>query len=832
MRSLWHVTMLLLRNRQQWKQCAAFALLIACIVGLLIGLSSLRLSPTQEADQLLGGYSNRAEDMAPFGSELAESTASSLQGAVLDAGASEVGLQITSTSVRPDQLPPTFSDGPVKIVTYFEDFGATGGRQAPGSHTLVEGVAPGSAGEVALSSSLAAELGHPTQITAFGGAVTLKVTGTVLPLYGDRSWRIVAAHGTWATLPAEQIRLGYPAADGNLVVLWDGPAELDTVLAALADANPASTGREPLRTSHLSRDHVLSWDDSASTAADRNYLFPGLALVALTSLIIVNMARQRALNVRQSLEGVGMSRAQVLPPLILTLSITLAVASIAGCAAGHGLGRLARATVLPLLADTPLSPAPSLLGSSLALGVTGVGAGILSSLVRFRTSTTRSSALRQRITQVAKRIPWALMRRLVACLLVAWSLPSLLSATRIETASVASMLFTAGLILLLPDGLRLLVKTLSPRRVTTLSTRRMFEADTARYTLTATALAAAIALPAVFGTLYATAFRLEEDRNISSIPAGQMWVSGAELGTAELVRRTVTELASIPGLPDPISIDYLDSAYLSQANSHGASGIWGVREAADLYALLGADPNDQATATLNAGGLVIWDQAGGDLITVSADGSETPTPIAAAISLDDLNIDVDPSIENSLAGVMLTSTAESLDTPVNRDMAAIYVDVSEDLQMEAAGRVVSAGITPRALAYNTPPQPLTFPPEWAVTMTGVALALFAMVWAIFSTQAKHLRSYATRMLAIGLDHRWSLSVLTLQALLVVATGLIGGLLAGITAIALFSHFAAEGALTLEIPWNYLAPVTAGTVTATVLASLLALTRLRPQHAHN
>lgn len=832
MRSLWHVTKGLLRNRQQWKQSAILALLIACVIGLLIGLSSLRLSPAQEADMLLGGYSNRAEDLAPFGSELGESMVSSLQGAVFDVGASEVGVQITSTSVRPDQLPPTFSDGPVKIVTYFEESGATGGRQAPGSHTLVEGVTPASAGEVALSSSLAAELGHPSQITVFGGAVTLTVTGTVQPLYGDRSWRIVAADGTWATFPAEQIRPGYPAADGSLAVLWDGPADLDTVLAAIADANPASTGTEPLRTSHLSRDQVLHWSDATFTAAERNYLIPGLILVALTSLIIVNLARQRAVNVRQSLEGVGMSRAQVLPPLLLTLSITLAVASVAGSAAGQGLGWLARETLLPLLADTPLSPAPTLLGSSAALGVTGVGAGILSSLVRFRTPAARSSALRQRITRIAKKIPWAHMRRLIACLLVAWSLPSLLSATSIETASVASMLFTAGLILLLPDGLRILVKALSPRRVTTLSTRRMFEADTARYTLTTTALAAAIALPAVFGTLYATAFRLEEDRNISSIPAGQMWVSGAELGTAELVLRTVTELASIPGLPDPISIDYLNGAYLSQASAHGASGIWGVREAVDLYTLLGADSNDEATATLNAGGLVVWDQAGGDLITVSANGNETPTSIAATISLDELNIDVDPSIKNNLAGVILTSTAESRDIPVNRNMAAIYVDVSEDLQKQAARRVVSAGITPKAIAYNTPPQPLTFPPDWVVTMTGVALALFVMVWAVFSTQAKHLRSYATRMLAIGLEQRWSLSVLTLQALMVVATGLIGGLLAGITAIALFSHFAAEGALTLEIPWNYLAPVAAGTVTATVLASLLALSRLRPQQTHN
>lgn len=360
----------------------------------------------------------------------------------------------------------------------------------------------------------------------------------------------------------------------------------------------------------------------------------------------------------------------------------------------------------------------------------------------------------------------------------------------------------------------------------------MFEADTGRYTITVTALAAAIALPAVFGTLYATAFRLEEDRNISSIPAGQMWVSGAELGTAELVQRTVTVLAGVPGLPDPISIDYLDNAYLSQANAHGASGLWGIREAADLYTLLGAAPDDEATETLNSGGLIVWDKAGGELITVSADGAETPTPIAAMVSLDDLNIDVDPSIKNNLAGVILTSTAESLGTLVNRNMAAIYVNVSEDLQMQASERVVSAGITPKAIAFNTPPQPLTFPPEWVVTMAGVALALFVMVWAIFSSQAKHLRSYATRMLAIGLDHRWSLSVLTLQALMVVATGLMGGLLAGISAIALFSHFAAEGALTLEIPWNYLAPVAAGTVTATILASLLALTRLRPQHTHN
>lgn len=828
MKRFWVVTGLLLRGRQQWLQAGAVGLLIASIVGLLVGLNSLKLSPAQEADMLLGTYSHRVDDVAPLGSELDGATAPRLKQNVLDAGASAVGVQIMSMTVWPDQLPITFSDGPVKVVAYYEDTGVSQANRLPGSHTLTTGVAPSAAGEVALSSSLAAELGHPSHISVFGGAVTLTVTGTVEPLYGSQSWRIIAAEGTWATFPSQQIHSGYPSTSGNLTVLWNGPAEVDAVLGAVAHSNPATAGTQSLLTGHLSRDQLLHGNDAVFTAAERTYLVPALALVTLASVIAANLGRRRAMNVRHCLEGVGMSPVQVLPPLLSALAVTLSVGAIAGLLAGQALGWLVRALVLPGLADHPLSPASAMLGSAAALTAVAVGTGLLSALVRFRRPSTHASPAREAIAHTIKRIPWAWVRRAAACILASWSLPSLLNASTIQAASTASILFTTGLILLIPDLLRILTMALSTKRVTTLSARRMLEADPARHTLAATALAAAIALPAVFGTLYATSFRLEEDRNQASIPPGQIWVSAAELGSPELVQRTVTELEDVDGLGDPIHIDSPD-VYLSQSNSHGATGLWSIRTPEDLYSVLGSEPIDAATAMLNSGGIVVWDKAGGDLIKITADGTEEPTSITGIISLDDLGINIDPSIQMALAGAMLTSTAESIGAPVTPNWTAIYVDVPEAAQTQASNHAISAGITPKAVAYTTPPQPLTFPPRWHIAMIGVAAALFVMVWAVFSSQATHLRAYATRMLAIGLDETWSLRVLTHQALLTVIAGLLGGLLAGVLAVALFSRYAADGALTLEIPWTYLTPVTAATLMVTVLASLLSFSHLRPRY---
>lgn len=84
------------------------------------------------------------------------------------------------------------------------------------------------------------------------------------------------------------------------------------------------------------------------------------------------------------------------------------------------------------------------------------------------------------------------------------------------------------------------------------------------------------------------------------------------------------------------------------------------------------------------------------------------------------------------------------------------------------------------------------------------------------------------MLAVGLGREWAISVLGIQSIVVIVTGLLGGLAAGTTAIALFIRSASKGSFAVEIPWGYLAGMGAGTAAAAVVASLLSLSGLRPQ----
>lgn len=828
MRSFWTLTGLLLKSPRQWKHGVALALVVACALALLGVLGSLRLSPEQEAEMYLGAHEHRVQDVAPFGSELTTNIVEGVRSAVAATGATDIALRIDSLSVRPDDLEQTFSGGPVKVVSYAEDLLSTGAQADVGVYTLIDGVMPSSAGEIALSRALAHELDYPRSISVFGRAVTLRVTGVVVPRYGEESWRIIAGKGTWASFPSEQIALGYPQAEGGLMVLWDGTASgTDAVLQAVSQANPATAGPEALRTSHLSREALLLSDQPRLTADEQTYLPPSLVLIAITSLILVNLARPRALNLRQCLEGVGMSRASVVPPLLFSLAIMLLAGALCGCATGWAMTWLARASVLPALTTQPLSPFPAMVVSAAALVGVAVGAGLISALVRFRRPGVRRSPRKERVSHALRKVPVAFLRRAAAVLVVGWTLPGLTGAGSLDEAGSSALRFAAGLLLLLPDAVRIVVKTLSVRRVETLSARRMFEADPARYTLTATALAAAIALPTVFGTLYATSFRAEEQQNLSSVPAGQVWVSGSELGSRELVQRTVDELSEVEGFGEPIRIDYVEAS-LTQDDAHFVNGVWGIRKAADLFSLLGIEPDEQVASMLDAGGIIVWDKAGGELVTPTGEFTEAPTAIAGVVSLDDLDVEVDPVIASTLAGVILTSTAETLGVPVEPDMAAIYTDISASSQQEASALILSQGITPKAIVYNTPPQPLEFPATWIVILVGVAASLFVMVWIVFSSQARHLRSYAARMLAVGLGQEWAIRVLGVQSIVVIVTGLLGGSIVGTAAIALFTQFATKGSLPVEIPWQYLAGMGAGIAALAAAASLLSLSGLRPR----
>ncbi|QXT63014.1 ABC transporter permease [Tessaracoccus palaemonis] len=825
-RSSVHLTGLLLRGHR-WGGEFAVGGLVACVVALLVGVSALTLSGRQSADALLGSYSHRVQDTAPLGDELSKTDVTAVASAVDAAGASNVGIQLVSSSLWPDQLPVTYSNGQVQIVAYFEDLRVSADSQLPGTQPVTSGRAPVSAGEVALSESLAERLGHPDRVSLFGGRVTLNVTGTVSPVYGEHSWRIVAAPGTWSTFPADEIREGYPQADGGLSVLWDGDAGLEAVLQAVATTNPATAGVESMLTGYVSRDGVIA---SATTPAESLPFFvPGALLVAFASLVVVNLQRTRVLSLRRSLEGVGMSRTQVMGPVLAGLGIRLAVAVIGGGAAGMAVAMLGRWTVLPLLADQPLSPLPAVGRILPALLMVALAVGLATAGARFHVpSRRRRSSLAMALRGVAQTIPWAFLRRAAVVVVLGWSLPSLVMATDLDAAARAAVPFTGGIVMLLPDVLRGCVRGLQVGRVTTLSARRMMEADRARYSWAVIALAVTVAVPTVFATLYATSFRLEEERNTPSIPSGQLWIQGAGLGSPELVERAAAVVAEDPGLARPIVLDAVDGA-ASAANSAGAFGIWGLHDPGDLTRLLGWPPASAVEEALASGALVTWGDAGRGLVTYGADGLEETAVPTAVIALDsDLGLAVDPAILQMVAGAMLSSAALDLGGTVTTGTDVVFTDVTVEQQQQAVDGVTAAGITAKAVAYTTPPMPLTFPGEWIVALAGLIAAMLVLVWAVLSGQARQLRDYAARMLAVGLEPRWSWGVLAVQSALVLLTGLVGGLVAGLLAIGIFARFAVGGALTLTIPWAFIGGAVAGATLAAVVASVLALRRLRPQ----
>ena len=115
-----------------------------------------------------------------------------------------------------------------------------------------------------------------------------------------------------------------------------------------------------------------------------------------------------------------------------------------------------------------------------------------------------------------------------------------------------------------------------------------------------------------------------------------------------------------------------------------------------------------------------------------------------------------------------------------------------------------------------------------MALVGLLLAMFSILWLVLHGQAKHLREYAARLLAVGLDQRWSRRVLAIASLTVAATGVVTGMLTGVVVIGVFAKYASRGWYTLVIPYQYVALVVGAVALFTAMSIHLGLRSLQVQ----
>ena len=793
---------------------AGVAAIVAVFVLLVISVSAFTVSGPQAAERSLGGFDFAGSDSLALADDLDLGVLREVRHAAERAGATDVGLRIASSTVAVDGLTGQFSTGASRFVRYLEP-------QRDPDLALPDTVAPHTGrlavrpDEVAISDALARELGQPSTISVFAGLKTLRVTGVYTPKFANDAWQVLAGPGLWSSLPVDGIRSGFPQADGSLEVFWKGPTDPADVLSAVTTANPATVGIDSMITSLVTRSDLMVGNRPLTQRAPLMFVLPGLVMTCLATVLLVNLSRRRLIGVRQRLGDTGADDRLVMVAILASTCLVVTLSVVAGAVLGVVAGWAVRIALLPHLLTQPMSAIPGLGPLVLRLWLVAMLTALAVVALRVRAPRPQIG-----IKPGPRRFPWPTIRRAAALVAAVWSLQPLLSASDLDSVSRAALPLVTAVLLIVPDGFRLVVRGIPTHRSEWLSARRLIESDRARYSGAVVALAFSLAVPTILATLYATQWRAEDERNVSTVPAGQVHVSTGYLLDAEKVRNVVAELRSATDLPDPVMIGRAESVYLRSPNQFGAFGLWVVRDAKQLEAVLGQAWTQPAGDVLNAGGVVSWAGAAPPLVDDSR-GVELRTGPAT-------NLDVDPGIASSVGGAILAETARGLGIPVLADQLAVYTGVTDAARQEALAAVQAAGFTSKAIQYHTEPTPTEFPPIWGVALVGLLLAMFSILWLVLHGQAKHLREYAARLLAVGLDQRWSRRVLAIASLTVAATGVVTGMLAGVVVIGVFAKYASRGWYTLVIPYQYVALVVGAVALFTAMSIHLGLRSLQVQ----
>jgi len=304
-------------------------------------------------------------------------------------------------------------------------------------------------------------------------------------------------------------------------------------------------------------------------------------------------------------------------------------------------------------------------------------------------------------------------------------------------------------------------------------------------------------------------------------------------GDIEGVAQAVSE---VPGIGAPVVLRDMsyavgppqkgDSAAMfskTPTSGNSNSTIMVLDDAGDLGRLAGDQLPDDAEAVLDDGGVLDFTNAVGDqkLVVNSATSGKR---LVVTPALRTLKVSLDAQFSKSFGGAILRSTARELKLPVKPPARIIYTDATPTLIEEAATAAVDAGYDSQFVQYSVPPPEPVLPTNAYVFLTGLVLGGFAVLLYVVRGQAKRLRDHSSRLVAIGLGPRWSLSVLGIQAALTIGVGLLAGISAGLLGVQVTSaNYAVTSVPTLPITIACGATVLAAALATTIAARALTAT---------
>lgn len=760
------------------------------------------LSGEQAANRDLGRFEHRAS--TPVGSGApAGGAAAQLDDAMRTAGADHT-LALISPEVLFDDLPPVFVTGPRALPTYFELADPAG--SFPQRFELVSGRWATQVNEIVISRDLRSQLGGG-ELSAFSGTVRLRVVGVFEDDFNLRGQSVVAGSGTWAAFPASVEEVFEPAA--HLHVLWSGGPEPQQVVDVLRETIPDQSSEfVPV----LDRQNVASGrEHSLSEQVRLLFTYPLLALSVLVAVSAFRANRRWMLTYSERALHIGLNRGEIGLTLSAVFALFIACAWVAGAGVGALVGNVLRATALPAVLTQPMGPlrgpGPLLLSGLLLVAVATSVA--LCTLIPGR----RASAGLMRLHGA---VPWTLIRRTVA---VVAAVHGVSQATRPDLAlddmGSTVVLVVVAAVLLAPDITLLGARCLSSARPRTMLAKRLVDADRFAVGLTSLVIATALAVPTTLSCFVATDTRTRAAGNLSTVPAGQVWI---DAGNTDRPAAYVKAITAALGGRAPVEIRWTQ-AFTEPGENTGllATNIASVPDGAALLEVFGRSEGMQDMADLvDGGGVALW---GGRIRPVYGQiGSEEPVELGV-----DVQAMAKPELEYQapFAGVMSEATARNLGFD-SSPLQIVYPGVSESEIVAAVSGVTQAGLSAKVAQYHVAP-PRTVPePEWYFALGGLLAVAGFLLIALMRSTGELLHERATQLLAIGFTIRNTTGVALIQLGLAVFAGVVAAVAGSVAAISVLAG-APEQHLVLDVPVDFIVSAVVAVVVLSV-AGILATMR--------
>lgn len=828
------LTQRFVRSRELARSTMIVFIAALFVMAMFVTLRTLSLSGAQVADRDLG----RFDASVGYGSVVLPPGEDTFVQAITEkaaaAGATDATVVLSATDV---QLTTT----PARDVTLFETDWQS--RPYPARYELLSGRWPTRPGEVVVTEPQDVSATPGAVLPVLGGAVKLQIVGTADDRYASTT-NLLVAPGTWAGLDPK-LTDGFALLGAQPFLLWSS-GDASTVVAAFttavqqwADSGSRSTSVDPdaVVTSLMTRQDLLvrperTWIERTPAG----YTVPSLLLPLGAVLLVFALHNRRFRRTTSSLISVGVRPVTAVTGLALATTAWCLTAGAVGAVVGVGIGVGVRAVVAQWR-DRPAGPVDGLTGPALQLlaliALTGLCAWGVLLHDRRRTAPSTPRPSRTSTTATARRARDA--RHLLA--VAAWCATAV-HAAQVDSPAKAMILtgiVTAAVLLVIPDIMQLLLRVLPERGPRLRLTRRQLAADPRRAGATLAVLTMLLGASLGCFALLSTMIRTLDVQTYPDVLPGQVLLADRASvtfpPTASLLRAV-----DASGTLDGLSRLELGYAYTTDtagsvtraATRDGQIGyLLAVDTPAQAEQLIGHRLDSTQTTTLTGGGLLIWadapgspDGAGRTRLAITADDTtvaRTPDLPTAAVNVDlaDWRIGTD--------GVLLRSTAQNLGLPLKA--GPIMITSVTDEQAKNLQKAVShAGLDARTVRIYVPPPSPVPPVALLATAAGLAVLALSSVLAATRAQARTLRSYLARLVAIGIPPAWARHVLLYQqGILLALSTLLGLLIALLPTIVLAIQIPG---FTLSIPWGQLLTLLAAIYLAAILAALRSVLALR------